>query len=189
MKNIFKSPLFCWLGFIFLLFLLALLPISCKSQKPIVEKQTTVNVDSLKQIITKLTEINREIKDKTIIPIPDVSTGNIECDSICNERIRQLLQSFNREIESGNNSYRLLYDEHKKTLEILAEIAMTKNEVNQTDTSQYKGENSTQLKEVPVYVIPDFWRYSAYLGWAFAVLIIFKVQNKLQTWRAKKSTI
>ncbi|QEE49601.1 hypothetical protein FUA48_08405 [Flavobacterium alkalisoli] len=171
--------------FLFALFF-SVLASGCRTQKVLKEEESTVNIDSLTQVISKLTEVNREIKDKASFYFPDVNTGNSDCDSLCNARVREILKSINREIESGNNRYQLLYNEHKKTLEVLADIAATQNVQSTEQTDHLKKESSEIIKEVPVRVIPAFYKYSACFGWVCAFFLINYLISKIKTWLPKK---
>lgn len=190
MKKIFNTPLFYWFSFILLLLVLFFIPVSCKilkkQEKPIIQTEKKSTIDSLLREIKNLTQINREINDKTSIYIPDLNTGNSECDSICNTRMREMLVTVNRVIESGNNKYQLLYNEHSKTIDLLAKIAATQDSQTDTKEKQYQGESKEVVKPVIVKVIPKFWKYSAYLGWAAALLLIVTITNKVRSWGTKK---
>ncbi|MEE1897078.1 hypothetical protein V1389_01945 [Flavobacterium rakeshii] len=162
---------------------------SCNSQKPIVQKQSTVNIDSLFTALTKLTQINREVNDKTSIYLPDVNTGNPDCDSLCNAKMREMLITVNRQIESGNNKYQLLYNQYTKTLDVLTKMAATQDTQTEKEESKTKIKIEKEYKEIPVPFVPWYYKYSAYAGWVFIVLLLFKIQNKLQSWLlTKKST-
>lgn len=190
MKKIFTHPLFYWFSFILLMLTISVLPVGCsafkKPQKVVVQTENTSTVDSLLLEIKKLTKVNREINDKTSIYIPDLNTGNTECDSICNARMREMLVTVNRVIESGNNKYQLLYNEHSKTIDLLAKMAETQDSNTETNREQFKAEKREVVKPEIIKVIPAFWRYSAYLGWAAALLIVLKIYNRVRSWSIKK---
>ncbi|KGO84430.1 hypothetical protein Q763_01420 [Flavobacterium beibuense F44-8] len=181
-----KTKKHTWpVSFLIILFLLFSAS-GCRNQKLLKQNTSTVNIDSLKQVFKKLTEINGEIKDRTSFYLPDVKTGSSDCDSICNSRIREMLNSINREIESGNNRYQLLYNEHNKTLEVLAQIAATKSENIEQHQQEFKQEKKEVVTEVPVYIIPIFYKYSAYFGWVSALFLINYLLTKLKSWLPKK---
>ncbi|QEE49637.1 hypothetical protein FUA48_08585 [Flavobacterium alkalisoli] len=190
MKKLITHPLFYWFSFILLMLAISVLPIGCgafkRPQKVVVQTENKTNIDSLLLEIKKLTKVNREINDKTSIYIPDLNTGNDECDSICNARMREMLVTVNRVIESGNNKYQLLYNEHSKTIDLLAKMAETQDSNTETNREQFKSEESEVVKPVIIKVIPAFWRYSAYLGWAAALLIVFTIFNRVKSWGTKK---
>lgn len=162
---------------------------SCNSQKPIVQKQSTVNIDSLFTALTKLTEINREVNDKTSIYLPDVNTGNPDCDSICNAKMREMLITVNRQIESGNNKYQLLYNDYTKTLDVLTKMAATQDTQTEKEESKTQIKTEKEYKEIPVPFVPKFYKYSAWFGWVSAIVLVFLIQNKIRLWLlTKKST-
>jgi len=189
MKNSLIKHFIFWFSIPLTLLAMALAVSSCESQKPIIQKKSTVNIDSLFTALTKLTEINREVNDKTSIYLPDVNTGNPDCDSICNAKMREMLITVNRQIESGDNKYQLLYNQYTKTLDVLTKMASTQDTQTEKEESKTKIKEVEVVTEIPVPFVPKFIKYSAWFGWFSAIVLVFLIQNKIRSWLlTKKST-
>ena len=129
------------------------------------EKTSITNTDSVKKTV-----VNKEIKDVLSTPVSKSDTGNKMFDSIVDAKVREILKKLNTSKQSGDNSYKLTYDELKDLLEVHVTVGETKNDFEkigskvstiETD-SQYISEYKEKIKGVPFY-----W-------WIILLIIIFR---------------
>lgn len=134
-----------------ILFTLSLILLAgCSSAKRIKQETTLIENEIQKKDSTKSTVINQQIDDKLITPIVQSQTGNPVFDSLVNAKVDEILSKLNTSKNSGDNSYRLIYDKLKKQLEFYAKIAQTKNE-----NTSAKSENARIIikkEKIPVVV-------------------------------------
>ncbi|MEE1899593.1 hypothetical protein V1389_14685 [Flavobacterium rakeshii] len=161
----------------------------CNSHKTLLQKEVAIKNDSLILVSDSTTEINREITDKTTILFPEINTGISDCDSVCNLERDKALALLNRQIQSGNNEYSLLYDKYNKLITLQTQIGSTRDTDNNKAKENFHSETDNTIQEVPVYIIPAFYRYGTYFGCASLVIFLFLIQNKFRSWLSKKSII
>lgn len=115
---------------IIILVLFVFLLSSCTGVKKFFSKKTTTK-DIQKTEINKdssnVVEKNKAIKDKTIIAIPESETGDRDFDLAVNKAVSNILRSINFQKSSGDNNYKLYYDEKLRELRAEFEIGETKN--------------------------------------------------------------
>ena len=111
-----------------LLILLSFVFIGCSSAKKYKEENTLLKTQIQKRDSIKSVIINRAIDDKLITPVAQSSTGNRELDSLVNAKVDEILSKLNTSKDSGDNSYKLIYDKLAKQLEFYSKMAQTKNE-------------------------------------------------------------
>jgi hypothetical protein len=185
----YKKPLTAFLG----LLILAILYFATSGcgRKPVASSVTEIK-ESIKQQndSTVVTDNNPAIADLLNIWLGQIKTGaGKDCDSLCQEEINRILTNAQTEKQSGDNRYQVLYNEKLKLLQIIANMAATSNKTTtvsndkQTDTSEKKAE------KIPVPYVPDFWRYSAYLGFLAAIYFIIRVYDRLKLWATKKQSL
>lgn len=132
------------------------------------------------------TEIDRSkaITDSLKIIIGDIRTGMASCDSLCQDEMTRLLGQLNHEKVSGDNKYGILYDKYKKQLIMYSKLAETVNtsSIVTKDSIVYVNKNYT--KEIPVTtnIIPWYYKYSAYIGWAFLFILAGYLIFKIRSW-------
>ncbi|MBP4139167.1 hypothetical protein [Flavobacterium geliluteum] len=131
-----------------ILTLLSLVFISCSSAKKYKAENTTLKSEIQKRDSLKTVIINQAIDDKLITPVVQSNTGNRELDSLVNAKVDEILSKLNTSKDSGDNSYKLIYDKLAKQLEFYSKMAQTKNENSTTKTSNDK--TIIQIKKIPV---------------------------------------
>lgn len=135
---------------IFLVLVLFLMLISCKTTQPVQEvKETTIiNRDSI--ALVKQTIRNQEIVDSLKIIIGNVKTEKKECDSVCQTAIDRLLSQLNTSKKSGANSYNVNYNSKDKSLNFNAKIGATENKIVKEYYRITKTIKLYYTKEIPV---------------------------------------
>ncbi len=170
-----------------LILIFCILLISCSSTKKIQEENTFLKNEIQKRDSIKNTFINQAIDDKLVTPIVQSQTGNAVFDSLVNTKVDEILSKLNTAKNSGDNSYKLIYDKLKKQLEFYAQIAQTKNE--STAVKNEKIKTIIQIKKIPVVVeksLSKLEKFLMVLG-IFALLYIgFKIvaliRKKTSVW-------
>lgn len=171
-----KKAIYNFLTFLILLICSCALLVGCSSAKKITAENTLLKSEIQKKDSIKSTVINQAIDDKLITPIVQSNTGNAVFDSLVNAKVDEILSKLNTSKNSGDNSYKLIYDQLKKQLEFYAKIAQTKNE-----NTAVKSENEKaiiQIKKIPVVVekpLSKLEKFFIGLGILAMVFIVFKV--------------
>ena len=176
-----KKALIYWFAFLLVLAFTSFFFVGCKSKKTSTETNTKDSIFNSVATNTK-TEISKAIEDSISKFIPVTKTGVKDCDSICDEKVTDLLQQLNFSKTSGNNSYKLLYDKHKRLLSFVAKQEQT---INQLKTKKevkerhfLKTKTITITKEVPKSVnrfgFLDLMGvlFLLFLGWRFSKIFI-----------------
>lgn len=144
---------------------------SCKSAKvdlQHVQKENITKIDTL--LIVK----NLSVVDTVFVAIPEVTTSQKNCDSICNKTFQNWLKNINTQKKSGRNSYGFYYDEYKKQLVAYAHLDST--------FSAYKSQQKTQVQEIykektvvePQKYVPFWVQVFAYIGSLSSVYFVAK---------------
>ena len=150
--------------------------VSCSSAKKITAENTIRLSDVQKKDSIKSIVIHQAIDDKLITPITQSHTGNAVFDSLVNTKVDEILSKLNTSKHSGDNGYKLIYDQLKKQLEFYAQIAQTKNE--NTAVKREKEKVIIQIKKIPVVVekpLSKMQKILIGLGILAIVFIGFKV--------------
>ena len=170
-----------------LLVLLSLVFIGCSSAKKykkenILLKSEIQKRDSLKSVI-----INQAIDDKLITPVVQSSTGNSVLDSLVNAKVDEILSKLNTSKNSGDNSYKLIYDKLAKQLEFYSKMAQTKIENTATKTTNDK--TIIQIKKIPIEIIKPLSKLEKILmglGILSLLFLVYKtvvfIKNKTSLW-------
>ena len=160
---------------------------SCSSAKKIKEENTILKSEIQKRDSIKSVVINQAINDKLITPIAQSNTGNTVFDSLVNAKVDEILSKLNTSKDSGDNSYKLIYDKLTKQLEFYSKIAQTKNE--NTAVKSEKAKTIIQVKKIPVVVekpLSKLEKFFIGLGILAIVFIGFKVvgfiRKKTSVW-------
>ena len=170
-----------------LLILLSFVFIGCSSAKNYKEENTLLKTQIQKRDSIKSVIINRAIDDKLITPVVQSSTGNRELDSLVNAKVDEILSKLNTSKDSGDNSYKLIYDKLAKQLEFYSKIAQTKNENSTTKTTNDK--TIIQIKKIPVVVekpLSNLEKFLIGLGILTLLFLGYKavvfIRNKTSLW-------
>ena len=170
-----------------LLALFSLVFISCSSAKKYKEENTVLKNEIQKRDSLKTVVINQAIDDKLITPVVQSNTGNRELDSLVNAKVDEILSKLNTSKDSGDNSYKLIYDKLAKQLEFYSKMALTKNENTTTKTTNDK--TIIQIKKVPVIIekpLSKLEKFLMALGIITLLFLGFKavvfIRNKTSLW-------
>jgi len=153
-----KTALIHWFRFLILLALLSCLMLcSCKSTQPInnIEKHDSIVNKTNTVHFTNVIEKTKAIKDTFAFTFPTINTGATkvqDCDSLCNERVKEALANVSFSKQSGDNGYKIYYDKYKNQLEITAQIGETVNKLKDSiaNTVANIQTNHSIIKEIPV---------------------------------------
>lgn len=159
----------------------------CSSAKKMKQENTLLKTEIQKRDSIKSTMVNQAINDKLITPIAQSNTGNAVFDSLVNAKVDEILSKLNTSKNSGDNSYKLIYDKLTKQLEFYAQIAQTKNE--NTAVKEKKTKTIIQVKKIPVLVkkpLSKLEKFFIGLGILAIIYIGFKVvefiRRKTSVW-------
>lgn len=173
-----KKAIIYW--FVFLVLILSLSFItSCKSKKVIENTTIEKRNDSLieNSEVKKVIEISKAIKDSNVVNMPDLKTGQgKDCDSSCNENYRQALKTINFYKRSGENSYRMFYDEKTNLLYTIVEMQEIINSKTDSISKLQKKQHSTKefVRVVEKKVYPKWLVALAFLGLLFIVFLAYR---------------
>jgi len=170
-----------------LLVLLSLVFIGCSSAKKYKQENTLLKSEIQKRDSIKSVIINQAIDDKLITPVVQSSTGNPVLDSLVNAKVDEILSKLNTSKNSGDNSYKLIYDKLSKQLEFYSKMAQTKNENTATKTSNDK--TIIQIKKIPVEIVKPLSKMEKFLMVLGIVTLLFLgykavvfIRNKTSLW-------
>lgn len=96
-----------------------------KKDKTTTTKQTE-KTEVLSDSISKEV-VNKGIEDKATFKVAESDTGDKDFDNRVNDAVANILRSINFQKSSGDNSYRLYYDEKLRTLEAQIQVGETSN--------------------------------------------------------------
>ena len=170
-----------------LLVLLSLVFIGCSSARKYKQENTLLKSEIQKRDSLKSVIINQTIDDKLITPVVQSRTGNPVLDSLVNAKVDEILSKLNTSKNSGDNSYKLIYDKLAKQLEFYSKIAQTKNENTITKTSN--DNTIIQIKKIPIEIekpLSKMQKFLMVLGIVTLLFIGFKIvvfiRNKTSLW-------
>lgn len=159
---------------------------SCSSSKKMKQENILLKSEIQKRDSIKSTIINQAIDDKLITPIVQSQTGNAVFDSLVNAKVDEILSKLNTAKNSGDNSYKLIYDKLKKQLEFYAQIAQTKNE--NTAVKDEKVKTIIQVKKIPVVVEKPLSKLEKFLM-GLGILAILYIGFKIVVLIRKKTSL
>jgi hypothetical protein len=169
------QALFLWFGFLLIMFAMSCLT-SCSPTKPLADTKTEI---TKWEKTSDKSETNLAINDSLKLWIGKIKTARPECDSVTQIEIDRVLSQLSRYIQSGNNSYKLNYDLHKKVLSIIAKIGATTNREIKIE----KGENKYFFVNRFTNILTSEQKFHVWIGRLFwvllAVLITWKLKSKL----------
>ena len=120
-----------------LVVLVVLVVSSCavlKKDKTTTTKQTE-KIEIVSDSISKET-VNQGIKDAATFKVAESRTGDAEFDNRVNDAVANVLRSINFQKSSGDNSYKVYYDEQLKAIRAEVAVGETRNkEVATSDSS------------------------------------------------------
>jgi hypothetical protein len=170
-----------------LLTLLSFVFISCSSAKKHKEENTFLKSEIQKRDSLKSVIINQAIDDKLITPVTQSNTGNRALDSLVNAKVDEILSKLNTSKDSGDNSYKFIYDKLAKQLEFYSKMAQTKNENTAIKTTNDK--TIIQIKKIPIEIkkpLSKLEKFLIGLGILTLLFLGFKavvfIRNKTSLW-------
>jgi hypothetical protein len=170
-----------------LLALFSLVFISCSSAKKYKEENTLLKSQIQKRDSLRSVIINQAIDDKFITPVVQSNTGNRELDSLVNAKVDEILSKLNTSKNSGDNSYKLIYDKLAKQLEFYSKMAQTKNENTAIKTSNDK--TIIQIKKIPIEIKKPLSKLEKFLIGLGILTLLFLgykavvfIKNKTSLW-------
>ena len=151
-----KEPLKYWFLMLLILLVASFSVVSCKAKKPTIEQDTNVKDSSNYRLETDYKkEVNKAVADSIAKFLPTIKTGDVNCDSICNEKCNELLEQANFYKQSGDNNYKLYFDKEKRLLSFVANLEETiselksKVEIKERFFVKTRTKTITITKEVP----------------------------------------
>lgn len=172
--------------YIVLFFISSMVLTSCSSAKKMKQENILLKTEIQKRDSIKNTFINKAVDDKLITPITQSQTGNVVFDSLVNAKVDEILSKLNTAKNSGDNSYKLIYDKLKKQLEFYAQIAQTQNE--NTVVKHEKIKTIIQVKKIPVLVKEPLSKLEKILI-GLGILAILYIGFKIVIFIRKKSSV
>ena len=170
-----------------LLVLLSFVFIGCSSAKKYKQENTLLKSEIQKRDSLKSVIINQAIDDKLITPVVQSSTGNPVLDSLVNAKVDEILSKLNTSKNSGDNSYKLIYDKLAKQLEFYSKMAQTKNENTATKTTTDK--TIIQIKKIPIEIVKPLSKLEKFLMVLGILTLLFLgyktvvfIKNKTSLW-------
>ena len=170
-----------------LLVILSLVFNGCSSARKYKQENTLLKSEIQKKDSIKSVIINHAIDDKLITPVVQSSTGNHVLDSLVNAKVDEILSKLNTSKNSGDNSYKLIYDKLAKQLEFYLKMAQTKNENTATKTTNDK--TIIQIKKIPIEIekpLSKMEKFLMVLGIVTLLFLVYKTVvffgNKTSLW-------
>lgn len=166
---------------ILLSLLLSLLAVACKSVK---ETQQSQEVTQRTRIDSIFVEKQVPLRDTVYINIPEIRTIKPECDSLCNEEVRKIMQQISVNRQQGEDSQGVYYNRYKGQLVVYQNIGARQS----TYQGQFSGYSHTkaveQTKIVKQYYVPKLVKILAFIGGGtllFGVFWIgFRIKEKIR---------
>lgn len=156
-------------------FLIMFIATSCKTQLPInsSDKVSDKIHDTVKIYVN--VDHTQAIHDTTKIATPKFSTGNANCDSVCNLRYTQWLKSLNTKKSSGKNNEGLYYDSIQHMLIQFANIGAKNDSLTKIIKTHTENNSEQKVIKIPVKVpLSNFQNFLIYSGVSlWLVLIVY----------------
>lgn len=127
------------------------------------EKTTSIKQTEKSEIVIDTTSketISKAIEDKASFKIAESNTGDRDFDLAVNTAVTNILRSINFQKTSGDNSYRLYYDEKLKTLEAQISVGETRNkEISTNKDVLVEKTLEVQIEELIKKIVIPWWVY------------------------------
>lgn len=140
------------------------------------KEKSTVSTDKIEKVSDSSSKetVNKKIDDTAIINVGQSNTGDRDFDEAVNRSVSNILNSLNFQKSSGDNSYKLYYDEKLQQLRAEFQLGETRNseiEANNSVVSEKTFEEnvSEYIKKI---VIP-WWMY------LIAIILLWKHISRL----------
>ena len=150
--------------------ILILIFTSCLGSKKVTEKTSDKSlIEKTKTDSTAKETINKGIEDKATFKVAESSTGDLDFDNRVNDAVANVLRSINFQKSSGDNSYRLYYDEKLRTLEAQIQVGETSSKEVATNKEANKEQTETSTETFKKYTSMIPWWL-----WVVAFVVFFK---------------
>jgi len=149
--------------------------ISCKAkqQQPDTDKTVFIQKDTSSHI--KITDNNKAIIDSLLIAIGKIKTAKPECDSLAQVAVENVLRTMNIQKQSGDNGYKIKYNELLKRLEVIIKIGATKTEITKDFKSKAKNNDRFITKTITLKQrLPNWQLILMLIGSGTIIFCIFR---------------
>lgn len=158
---------------LFALLLIAAFIVGCGPTKIESKKERYERIaDSVR--IAELVRTNGAVLDSLRFKIPPARTVRPDCDSICDAHLQSVLKSLNFSKSSGQNSYKIAYDEAARMLSAYVTIAETINRESAQTLNRNSELIETEYVEIPVAYTPKWMIFLSGVGGATLVYLTFQ---------------
>lgn len=151
-----------------------------------IEKSEVVTDTSSKETI------NKKIDDSASFKVAESNTGDAEFDERVNEAVSNVLRSINFQKSSGDNSYRLYYDEKLRTLEAQIQVGETRDkEVATNKEAVVEKTFEENISEYVKKIVIPWWMYVIVfiIGWKFIAPVLFFIFPQLRGLKTLKDIV
>ena len=153
-----------------LAFILLLFFTSCLGSKRVAEKTSDKSlIEITKTDSTAKETVNKGIEDKAVFKVAESSTGDVQFDNRVNDAVANILRSINFQKSSGDNSYRLYYDEKLRELTAQIQVGETSSKEVATNKEVDKEQTETSTESLKKYTSMIPW-----WGWLIGFIVLFK---------------
>ena len=151
-----KKSLFFWFSFLWVLLMFSLILTGCRSTIPInnIDKKDSIVSNTKKVNFTNTIDRSKAINDNFNFQVPTITTGAVklrDCDSLCNQRLKDALASINISKNSGDNGYSIFFDKYKNQLQINTHLGET---IKQLKDSISTTNNNSKISNKQTIDIP-----------------------------------
>jgi hypothetical protein len=177
-----KKAIAYFFALLMILLISSMFLISCKSKQlpPDTHTEISKQKDSISHI--QITDNSKAIIDSLSIVIGKIKTDKPECDSVTQAAIENLLQSLNTSKQSGDNSYKIKYNDLLKRLDLVIKIGATKNEVTKDYKSKDIFYNRFITKTITVKApLPKWQLYLMIIGIGTILYFVIKLVLLIRT--------
>jgi biopolymer transport protein ExbD len=151
--------------------------ISCKAKQlpPNTNTEIVKQKDSSSHV--QITDNSKAIIDSLFLVIGQIKTAKPECDSVAQLAVENFIKTLNTSKQSGDNGYKIKYNELLKRMELIIKVGATKNEV----TTDFKGKEVFKYFKItppPVIVkapLPKWQLYLMIIGIGTILYFIIKL--------------
>lgn len=172
-----KKAIVYWFVFLFLLATTSFLFVGCGSKKSISEnkEENTKETNNTFVATNDKTTISQAVEDSILKKIPFIKTGVKDCDSICNEKVDDLLEQLDFYKKSGDNLQQMYYNRVGRYLTINMKLQETISQLKDSVRVEEKHFTKTITKTITVTkrvrYIPFVIKVLAGLGVAFLIFL------------------
>lgn len=187
-----KKALAYWFTLLAILLLSSQLLVSCKSKQIINQVEKHDSISATKEVIHFSSQLNKSlgIKDTFKFSLPKITTGATkitDCDSLCNQKIKEALQNVKTSKQSGVNGYNLYYDKYSDQLVITTHLGETISSQKDSIATlnqklAIKNEKTIEIPVIqPLTKEQTFNLWTGRLFWVLLVAVIgWKIYKKFQ---------